>query len=270
MSYWRYWNLNAAPFAEGDRDSFYRGQSVEEALARIEFVCGQRRKLATLVAGSGVGKTRLLNYLVANPPRESDEPQPRVISLSMIGLQQGELAERLASRLSGTRLPRRSQAWSTLTDCFATSARGSGHTLLLVDDVESSSVEAEADLIRIVRAADEARLSVVLAIDSHLASTVSRWLIERSYLQVELPAWDYHQTNHFLHYALARCGRSEPLFTEAAVVRLQELSRGAARRIVQLADLALIGGAVGQAKWIDEQIVLQVAQELPKSLSIAA
>ena len=118
MSYWQYWDLNAAPFASGGRHQFYRGQSIDEALARIEFVCGQRRRLATLLAGSGVGKTCLLNHLVTNPPRHADLPIPRVVSLSMVGLTGGELSHELARRLTGKRIAHAADAWSTLTDFF--------------------------------------------------------------------------------------------------------------------------------------------------------
>lgn len=270
MSYWQYWNLNAAPFAGGGRNHFYRGQAVEEALARIEFVCGQRRNLATLLAASGVGKTSFLNHLVANPPRQVDCPLPRVIAVSMVGLSGGELPCELAVRLTGNRHHSTADAWSTLNDWFSTSARSPSQTLLLVDDVESSGSDAENDLIRIVRAADDAHISVVLAIQSHLASTVSRWLMERSYLQIELPAWDVRQTGDYLSYCLAQCGRSESVFTGAAVARLYELSKGTARRVGQLADLALIAGAVVRATWIDDSIIAQVAHELPRPLSIAA
>jgi general secretion pathway protein A len=270
VSYWQYWNLNAAPLTSGGSNHFFRGQSVEEALARIEFVCGQRRKLATLLAPAGVGKTCLLNYLVTNPPRDAERPLPRVIAISMLGLSGGELAHELASRLSGNRVGSASEAWSSLTDYFSTSVRSASQTLLLVDDVESSSPEAENDLVRIVRAADDAHVSVVLAIEAQLASTVSRWLMERSYLQIELPAWDIQQTASFLEFCFSKCGRSDSMFTDAAVARLHELSRGTARRIVQLADLALIAGAVTRATCVDDSLIAQVAHELPKSLSTAA
>lgn len=270
MSYWQYWELNAAPFAGGGRHQFYRGQSIDEALARIEFVCGQRRRLATLLAGSGVGKTRLLNHLVANPPRHADLPVPHVVSLSMVGLTGGELPQELARRLSGKRIHHVADAWSTLSDYFTTSARSASQTLLLIDDVESSNSQAEQDLIRIVRAAEDAHVSTVLAMESHLASTVSWWLTERSYLQVELSAWDLRQTGDYIRFCLAQCGRASNIFTDTAVARIHELSRGTARRISQLADLALIAGAVAQMKWIDDSVIEQVGYELPKPLSLAA
>lgn len=270
MSYWQYWNLSAAPFACTGRNDFFRGQSIEEAIARIAFICGQRRSLATLLGPAGSGKSTLLNHLAYDPPRHAGMPLPHVCVASLVGLAAGELPIELARKLSGRRMSTPADAWSSLADCFSTFARSAAQTLLLIDDVESCAGQAENDLVRLVRAADDAHISIILSIESHLASTVSRWLVERSCLQIELALWDLEQAHEFLRFSLGRCGRSTPIYTDAAVERLHQLSRGAPRRLVQLADLSLIAGAVSQADRVDEAIVLQIDQELPRSMSAAA
>ncbi|MCC6510778.1 MAG: AAA family ATPase [Pirellulaceae bacterium] len=269
MSYWHYWKLNAAPFTSS-RQHFFRGQTVEEALARIEFVCGQKRNLATLLGPTGVGKSSLLNHLLSSPPRQSELPAPQICLVSMLGLSAGDLAIELAKKTCGRRMNSAMDAWNTLCDSFTTCQRTDAHTLLLIDDVENCGAEAENDLIRLVRLAEDKNVSIVLSIETHLASTVSRWLLERSYLQVELPLWDVQQAREFLRFTLSRCGGSTTLFTDSAVVRLHQLSRGTARRLVQLADLALIAGAVAGATRIDDPIIAQVAQEIPRTTSVAA
>lgn len=269
MTYLSYWKLNAAPFA-GNRHVFFRGQSIDEALARIEFVCNQRRGLATLIGPSGIGKTTLLNSLVQSPPRQADLPVPQVCMASMLGLSAGDLAIELAKQACGQRPATSSQAWHLLNDCLSTRQRVDAHTLLLIDDVENCGAEAESDLIRLVRSTEGINISTVLAIDAQLVSTISRWLLDRSYLHVELIAWDVQQTREYIRYALARCGGSTTIFTDAAIMRLTEMSKGIPRRMAQLADLALIAGAVAQASRIDEPILLQIAQEVPRSVSAAA
>ena len=269
MTYLAYWNLNAAPFA-GNRSIFFRGQSVDEALARIEFVCNQRRGLATLIGHSGIGKTTLLSSLVQSPPRQAELPVPQVCMASMLGLAAGDLAIELAKQACGQRPASGAAAWHMLNDCFSTRQRVDAHTLLLIDDVENCGAEAESDLIRLVRSTEGKHISTVLAIDSQLVSTTSRWLLDRSYLHVELTAWDVQQTREYVRFALARCGGSTTIFTDAAIMRLTEMSKGIPRRMAQLADLALIAGAVAQSGRIDEPILLQIAQEVPRSVSAAA
>ncbi len=269
MTYLAYWNLNAAPFA-GNRNIFFRGQSVDEALARIEFVCNQRRGLATLIGPSGIGKSTLLSALVQSPPRQANLPVPQVCMASMLGLSAGDLAIELAKQACGQRPASSAQAWNMLNDCLSTRQRVDAHTLLLIDDVENCGAEAESDLIRLVRSTEGKNISTVLAIDSQLVSTTSRWLLDRSYLHVELTAWDVQQTREYVRFALARCGGSTTIFTDAAVVRLAEMSKGIPRRMAQLADLALIAGAVAQTGRIDEPVLVQIAQEVPRSVSVAA
>ncbi len=269
MSYLSYWNLNAAPFV-GNRQIFFRGQSVDEALARIEFICNQRRGLATLIGPSGIGKTSLINALLQSPPRQADLPVPQVCMASMLGLGAGDLAMELAKQACGQRPTGTTQAWNMLGDCLSTRQRCDAHTLLLIDDVENCGAEAESDLIRLVRSTEGKNISTVLAIDSQLISTVSRWLIDRSYLHIELTTWDVQQTREYVRYALSRCGGSTTIFTDSAILRLTEMSKGIPRRLSQLADLALIAGAVSQATRIDEPILEHIAQEVPRSISAAA
>ena len=73
------------------------------------------------------------------------------------------------------------------------------------------------------------------------------------------------QTSEFLAWTCQQLGRDDPIFTDSGVQRVQQLSEGMPRRIVQLADLAMVAGAVCQADCIDGEIVDQVAFELPKS-----
>ena len=270
MSYWQYWNLNAAPFKNNGRYHFFRGQAADEALARIEFVCGQKRGVATLVGPAGVGKSTLLNFVAQQPPKMSASARPTVACLSMAGLSAGELPLNVSMRLSGRRIHGVHQAWQALTDCLAATERCESQVLLLIDDVECAGADAEIDLIRLVRLTSGMQVSIVLAIESHLASAVSRWLVERSYLQVDLAAWDTAQTREFLRFSLQASGGTDPVFSDAAVVKIQELTRGIPRRIVQMADLALVAGAVAGVSRIDASIIVQVAQELPADQPAAA
>ncbi|MCA9134678.1 MAG: AAA family ATPase [Planctomycetales bacterium] len=262
MTYWRYWQLNSAPFSSDS--ALFRGATVEEGLARIEFLIGNRRGVGSLLGASGVGKTSLLKHCAANPPAGAGIPNLEVMRISMLGMAPGELLCDVATRLlGGRRVPDAQGAWKTLCDYFQAASREGTQAVLLVDDTESCSAAAEADLTRLL--AMSFPLTVIFAVESQLASAVSRNLFERSELQIELPGWETTQTAEFLAWACQSLGRSSPIFTDTAVERIQQLSFGIARRIVQLADLALVAGAVAQADFIDAECIEQVALELPKS-----
>lgn len=262
MTYWRYWQLKSAPFT--GESALFRGATVEEALARIEFLISNRRSVGSLLGASGVGKTSLFKYCIVNPLSGGDVPSLQILRVSMLGMSPGELLADLATRLSGARRPQDPQAaWKFVCDYFQAASREETQTVLLVDDTESCSAAAEADLMRLL--AMSFPLTVIFAVESQLASAVSRNLFDRCELQIELPSWEVMQTSEYLAWLCESLGRSSPIFTDSAVERIQQLSQGIPRRIVQLTDLALVAGAVSQADCIDAECVDQVACELPKS-----
>ncbi|MEO8269921.1 MAG: AAA family ATPase, partial [Aureliella sp.] len=261
MTYWRYWKLSGAPFSGS---SFFRGATIDEALARIEFLVSNRRAVGSLAGARGVGKSRLLQYFAANPPIGTEIPSLQMFQTSLLGSSPGELLTDLAGRLAGRRRAQdATSSWSLICDYFQAAHREGTQTVLLVDDSESATAAVEADLSRLLSMPFP--LTVIFAVETRMASAVSRAIVDRCELQIELPAWDIVQSTEFLAWMSISLGRTAPIFTDLAVERIQTLSQGVARRIVQLTDLALVAGAVAQADCIDADCIEQVAFELPKS-----
>lgn len=263
VTYWRYWQLDKIPFSGDYSQPLFRGATVEEAIARIEFLIANRRSVGSLIGSSGVGKSSLLRHCGANPPDGPEVPNVQIVRTSVLGMQPGELLTSLASRLAGCRSATTSlRAWSILCDYFRAADREGTQTALLIDDTESGSAGAEADLSRLLSMAFP--LTVIFAVETEMAGAISPGLVERVELQIELPGWEIMQTTEFLAWTFRRVGRCEPIFTDSAVERIHSLSHGRPRRIVQLADLALVAGAVAQMNAIDADCIDQVAWELPK------
>ena len=182
----------------------------------------------------------------------------------MMGLQTGELIHQLAVWLTGdSSIYGSLDSWKSLVDYFRAAAREGVQTVLLVDDTESATLAAEADLCRLMSMSFP--LTIVFAVEKELLGKVSRSLIDRVELQVELPAWDFMQTAEFLLWSTQQLGRKDPIFTESAVRSIHQRSGGVARKIIQLTDLALVAGAVAQARFIDADCIEQVMYELPRS-----
>ncbi len=265
VTYWRYWRFSAPPFSSDYSQPLFLGPTVEEAVARVEFLIANRRSVGALVGQCGVGKSSVLRHIHVRPPVTLDVPNLQVSRLSMLGLQGGDLIRHLAVWLSGDTILVDTPAagWKVLCDYFRAAHREGVQTVLLVDDTESSSVNAEADLSRLLSMSFP--LTVIFSVQSQLTSAVSRSLLERVELQIELPPWDFGQTAEFLSWSSRSLGRPEPIFTESAVQRIHLLSGGVARKIIQLADLALVAGAVTETSYIDASAIDQIAWELPKS-----
>lgn len=86
-----------------------------------------------------------------------------------------------------------------------------------------------------------ARLTLVLSAGTDRLHRLGSRILESAELRVDLEGWDADDTAAFIKQSLADAGRSTPIFSPAAVRRLQELSGGIPRRVKQLADLALLG-----------------------------
>lgn len=266
MTYWRYWQLNAAPFTDDSPRAFFQGGSVQEALARIEFLIGHDRQVGTLVGDSGSGKSALLRFVGTVPTLTPQAPNVQWLYTSMLGKSEGELVGEIASRLSGRRWGGNSlDAWRELCDYFVAAEREDLRVALLVDDVESAGAGAEVDLHRLL--SKPFSLTLILAVQTQLIKAVGGGLIERSELQIELPAWPASQTAEFLAHLTRSLGRAEPVFTDRAITQIHQLSQGNPRRIIQLTDLALVAGAVSQADFIDVDCIEQVAWELPNNIA---
>lgn len=264
MTYWRYWKLNGPPFSGEAAEPMFRGSTVEEALARIEFLVTNRRHVGSIIGPNGVGKSTLLRHCAQQSLASPEMPNVRGIRISVLGKKPGELLSIVSSELTGgRRVEDSAEAWTNLCDFFQAASREDMHTVLLLDDIDSCNAASEEDLCRILSMSFP--LTVLMAIESGLISTVSRNLIARTELQIDLPTWDISQTAEFLAWTCARLGRQDPVFTDDAVQSIQQLSYGLPRRIVHITDLALVAGAVAKTNCVDAACVEQVAWELPKT-----
>jgi type II secretory pathway predicted ATPase ExeA len=101
-----------------------------------------------------------------------------------------------------------------------------------------------------------------MAAEKNNVCQLGSWLTELADLRIDLEPWSIEDIEGFLTSSLSRAGRKKRIFTEDAVAKLHELSEGIARRVVQLADLALVAGAGAELSQIDAEVVESVHQEL--------
>ncbi len=267
VTYWRYWQLNGAPFTGDINQPFFRGATVEEALARIDFLVSNRRSLGILIGPSGVGKSSILRHCAANPPSSEEIPSVQCLRISALGLQGGELVAQLARQLLGRpATPHAGPAnWHVVCDYFNATRREGVQTVVFLDDAESASQSAQSDVSRLLSMTFP--LTFVISAEQQLVGAINPMLLDRTELQIDLPGWEISQTAEFLAWSSQQAGRHQPIFTDRAVEAIQEVSHGIARRIVQIADLALVAGAVSQADCVDADCVQQVICELPRTVA---
>jgi general secretion pathway protein A len=261
--YHAYWGLSEPPF-RGDLDprSFYRSDTHEEALARLDFLVGQHRRLGLLTGPGGSGKSLLLEVFAQQLRRQ----RRSVAKLSLLDVEPAEVLSLLAAEwgLATGWLPSAPVLWRALTDRLIECRYQQLEAVVLLDDVDQADPRVLQHVARLVRfdPSPEMRLTIVLAGRPECVARLGASLRDLVELRIDLEPWQRADTEQYVTTLLAQAGRRTPLFAEPAVARLHELAHGIPRRVSQLADLALLAGAGQNLDQIDAGVVEEVCQEL--------
>jgi general secretion pathway protein A len=91
-------------------------------------------------------------------------------------------------------------------------------------------------------------------------------------LRIDLARWSADDTVGYVQTALVDAGRFDPVFTDAALDLLHELSRGVPRLVARLADFALLAGAGERAPRIEPATIERAYHEtkwVPTGMALA-
>jgi len=261
--YQAYWGLGQSPFRGSlDPRFFHQGPTQDEALARLHFLVEERRVLGLFLGEAGTGKSFVLNVFAAQLGRVGR--QTALVSLS--GLSLHEFLWAVGGQLGVESLPTASTfaLGRALDDHIAANRYQQIATILLLDDADAARPAVLDELGRLAQldTSPEGRLSLVLAAQPQRLHKLGARLLELADLRIDLDGWDRDDTIAFVKQSLAQAGRSTPVFSEAALERLHELTGGIPRRVKQLADMALLAGAGGNLIQIEQATIDAVFREL--------
>lgn len=261
--YERHWGFAQPPFAgENDPARYFANPLQEEALARLQFLVDQRRRLGLLTGQPGAGKTMLLAVLA---DRLASENRP-CVRLNLTAVGPGEFPWLLAAALGLN--PGESdltvRLWRMIADRVAENRYQQIGTTFLLDDADQAQPALIGSLLRLAQCDQSplARLTLVLAAEPTGVLQLGSRLMELAELRIELEPWDEATTAGYLSAALTHGGASGQIFEPRAAERIQQLCDGIPRRINHLADLALLAGASRQQSRIDADTVDAVYDEL--------
>jgi len=261
--YQSHWGLTEGPFrSRVDPRFFYASPVHEEALARLHFLVGQRRKLGILLGDQGSGKSLLLEVFAAEM-RKSGRP---VALVSLLGMERDEFLRHLAIAFGlnpASELPV-SPLWRMVTDRIVEYGYQQLETVILLDDADWASPEVSQQVYRLAQLDVSLNAQLTIALAGRYDRTGRIWesMLDLAELRIDLGAWEATDTEAYLDNSLAQAGRKTPIFEDPAVVKLHELGHGVPRRISQLADLALAAGAGQTLDRIDADTIESVYHEL--------
>jgi type II secretory pathway predicted ATPase ExeA len=265
MSHLGYWKMNRSPFSPRNaRRSVFTGGTIEEALVRLDFFADQRKQLGLLIGPSGIGKTTLLEHFAWK--RNASHPRENTIRIDLQSVDARTLPFRIADTIgleANAKEP--NDCWSRIYDYLYSESAVGHRVLVLLDGVTDLVEQLGGSATRLL--ANQGYWSVVISVDDEAIVNVPRSIVEQCELKIELPAWDLGQTADFFDFVLSLEECRADLFDGQAITRIQELSEGIPRKIVQLAELALVAGAVRRSNQIHAELIDQVCEEFTLTLT---
>jgi general secretion pathway protein A len=262
-----HWGLQRMPFGnDGNPDSFFAGSSQQVTLLKLQFLIEHRHGVGLLVGQTGVGKTRLLEALLASPGFRS--PVARIIYPLMSPL---ELVRSICADLGLEQPASGSDSMDALLKSLGDGLRSladSGRTpVIVIDDAHSITDPQVWQSIQLLlnfqqyRGAD---FTLLLSGAPELAGTVKRMphLDDRVSIPCVLTSLTDVETAGYVQHRLTAAGARNPIFTPAGLRVVHELSNGLPRRINRLCDFAVLVGYAEDLGLIDGQHVESVWEEL--------
>ena len=257
-----------------DPASFHPSPSHEEALARLHYLVEQHLRIGVVLGEAGSGKSLLLAKL-ASDLRTSGR---KVVHFSLLGMEVGEALREVAVQLQLSPVTTETTAslWRAVSDRLKEHKYLKQDTVVLLDDADEADPETLNAVCRLseLDASEAARLTLVVASQSHALTRLPARLLQRAALRIDVEPWEQQDTLEFLTHAVEQLRAMdesemaddevvpEAVFSEDAVARLHALSGGLPRRVGQLAQWSLLAGAGMGLTQVDEDTVVSAAEEL--------
>jgi type II secretory pathway predicted ATPase ExeA len=245
-----------------DRGYIYCSTARDEAMARLQFLVDNHRRLGLLVGVAGSGKTLLFDEL----RRQQRAIGHAAVVVNLLSVNERTFLWELATQLG--RNPGCADSpfhlWRSCLDRLEEFRYQRIATVLLFDDADEMTQDIVPYLIRLLQL-DTTKpnlATLVMAVNPQRLVRVSRRLLDLCDLRIDLDVWEVDETYQFLQQSLARAGANREVFSPDAARLLHELAGGVPRQIAHLAELALVAGAGQQLGQIETGTVEAVSAEL--------
>lgn len=265
--YQAYWQLAARPFENTHDTRFhFAAESQRGALLKLRYALENRRGAALLAGESGLGKTLLVQKLLADLDA-SFAPKVQLVFPQMPGEQ---LLTYLADQLTGQYSPVTAtidQSVRRIERVLHAAAQAGKHAIIAIDEAhllrESKSLEA-IRLLMNFELGGQPLATFLLAGQTGLALAVRRLpaLDERIAATCVLTRLAADETGRYIEHRLTAAGAKQAIFEPSAVETIHQLTHGIPRRINRLCDLALLVGYGEELPRINGEQIESIHQEL--------
>jgi len=259
-----FFGLQQKPFNPTPDPRFlYPSPGHREALAQLLYGVQEHKGFILLTGEIGTGKTTLLRTLLS---RLEDNCASAFIfdtTLPFEGLLEYMLEDLGVTKTGGTHV----QRLITLNNFLLERRRAGQNTVLALDESQNLSLEAleQIRLLSNFETDREKLLQILLVGQPELLDKLDRpelrQLKQRIGLRCRILPLAADQTRDYVRMRLRIAGATDlGLFSDAAIARIAEYSRGIPRLINTLCDHCLLIGYADQIRHIDRKIVEEAVQ----------
>ena len=257
--------LVEAPFSlSPDPRYFYHSLQHKATLAKVNYAIDQRQGLSIIFGDVGVGKTtiaRRLYQIYRDRPEFHTAYIPTPLFPSDFQFLKSICAEFGMS-------PKRSKLLQLAAfEEYLIEAYSNDKSVLLIIDESQGLVGQQFELIRQLlnfETNTQKLLQVVLIGQNELRNKLrlKRALASRVATRSTLEPLHFEDTRSMINFRVMVAGRQEPLFTDAALARVYNHTRGMPREICVIGLNILPIALLNKVSIVDEPLVEQVIEEL--------
>ncbi len=265
--YTHYFGLKEKPFSIApDPRYLYMSALHQEALAHLLYGVKSDGCFILLTGDVGAGKTTVCRCLLEQLPDNTDLAlilNPKLNGMELLA----SICDELEIVVTGKKISVKTYIDRLNRYLLAAHARGRV-TALLIDEAQNLSLDTleQLRLLTNLETARQKLLKIILLgqpelrqlLENDAASQISQRITSRYHLR----PLARHDVAAYVEHRLAVAGGRKRLFSEAAVIRVAELSRGVPRLINVVCDRALLGAYVEEKELVDLQTVNQAAGEV--------
>ncbi len=265
--YEAFYNLTLRPFTLAPNPDFlYRGDTHRLAMATLEYGLLNEAGFVVLTGMPGMGKTTLLQQLLAEHQRHFTTG---VITNTHPGMDTLLPWILLAFGLGGAH-PDKLQAFYEFEQFLAKESLARRRVLLIVDEAQNlgANLLEELRLLSNLNKDKAPILQIILSGQPDLRQLLQRkdltQFAQRVMVDYSLDPFQEEDSMGYIAHRLRVAGREEPIFTQHATRMIHRLTGGIPRLINQLCDTALTYGYAEGAPFLSTKIVAEAAKDRSK------